>query len=374
MNFRFLRAYGFFAGGIIGVGVFGLPAVLQRAGAVVFFIHVAVVSLLVWWIHRLYLDVVLATPGKHRLPGLARLHLSRGWGAVAAVVNLLGLVGALVAYLVAGGSFLSLLGTPFAALGQDGTILLYLLPGALLLLVGLRSLPALELVILALFLAVLAILPAAGWGDLSLTRVPSFGSSRDAFLPYGVLLFGFWGVSLVAESAELVRRNARTARAVLAAGMITAAIAYTVFALTVTSLTGQGTTEDALTGLRATFGDGVVELTLVFGLLTTFSSYLALGLTLLRTLELDFRVPRLAAWALTTLVPVGVVFAGVRSLLAVLGITGAVFLGIEGLVVLRLATRRVTHGARGSQRIGAVVAAVLLGAGVLGEIMYRLVF
>ncbi|MDP3685275.1 MAG: hypothetical protein Q8R32_00405, partial [bacterium] len=61
-----LKAYGLFTGGVIGAGLFALPAALQAAGLPIFLGHVALVGLLVWWIHRCYLSVVLKTSGRHR--------------------------------------------------------------------------------------------------------------------------------------------------------------------------------------------------------------------------------------------------------------------------------------------------------------------
>lgn len=337
MNRNFWRAYGLFAGGVIGVGMFGLPKALVASGLLVFCAHLVLVTVLVWCIHRWFLDVVLATNVRHRLPGYARTHLGT-WGfRVAAVANGFGLLGALVAYLIAGGTFLRLLLGYFGDVPVAFATVAYLLPGALLLLWGVRALASLELAILVLFLLVLAMLPIAAAGDLAISRLPLLADAWSAaFLPYGVLLFSLWGLSLVPEAAELVARSRRRGRQALAAGILTAVLSSVVFALLIAGITGAATTEDALTGLRATLGDGVVVLTLVFGVLTTFSSYLALGLTLLRTLSLDFHLPRLSAWALVVFVPLALVFLGVRNLLPVLSLTGALFLGMEGLVVLAM--------------------------------------
>lgn len=376
---RFLLSYGLFAGGVIGVGVFALPATLVASGLLSFLAHLAVVSLIVWWIHRWYLAVVVSTRERHRLPGYARLYLGAPAYFLTAAANLLGFVGALVAYLVAGGTFLRLLLAPFAPLSDALAVGLYLLPGALLLLWGLRALPSFELVILVLFLLVLFVLPLIAGDRVALARVPLAGARDAAFLPYGVLLFALWGLSLVPETAELAGRNERRALRVLSVGLATAVIAYVLFAALVAGITGASTTEDALQGLQTTLGDGVVALALVFGILTTFSSYLALGLTLLRTLMLDLRVPRFAAWAATIFVPLVLVLKGAPSLLLVLGLTGAVFLGIEGLVVLALRAKLLRErGERGrAPRWGLPVALAGVGAllvvGVVGELVRHLV-
>lgn len=362
------RAYGLYTGGVIGVGIFGLPAALVRSGLLVFIAHLTVVGLLAWWIQRCFIAVVARTRGRHRLPGYARMYVGSLGAGVAAVANVLGLIGALVAYLLAGGTFVRLLLEPVLPISALAATLVYFLPGALLLTVGLRALPALELVILLFFLLVLGILPPAAWDHLRPAGLPLIGDPAARLLPYGVLLFAFWGVSLIPETVELARRSERRAALVVSMGLLTAAIAYLVFAVLIASITGSRTTEDALAGLRSVLGDGVVFLTLVFGVLTTFSSYLALGLTLLRTLTLDYRLARTAAWALVTLLPLALVVGGFRSLLFVLSVTGAVFLGTEGMVVLAM-RRKLDRTRVPARRAAALASSVaLLAAGVLIEV------
>lgn len=371
-----LKAYGFFTGGVIGVGVFGLPAALVLAGLPAFLTHLVIVGFLVWWLHRCFLAVVLETPGRHRLPGYARRYLGQPGYAVTALANLLGLVGALVAYLIAGGIFLHLLLGQLVPLSPFAAVSAYVFPGALLLFWGLRSLPALELVILFLFLVVLGGLPLLAGDAFSFSRLPLVGEPTSALLPYGVLLFAFWGVSLIPETAELSRRSWPRSHAVITAGLLTAAVAYLLFAMFVAGVTGPATTEDALTGIRQVLGDGVVFFTLVFGLLTTFSSYLALGLTLLKTLTLDFSVPRFPAWALVVLVPLTFVLWGTPGLLSVLALTGAVFLGIEGLMVLAMRWVLARSSARQRRRSLALQllgAGALLVLGVVGELFRQAV-
>lgn len=376
---RFLLSYGLFAGGVVGVGVFALPAVLHTTGLFVFLFHLCVVSIVVWFVHRWYLTVVLTTKGRHRLPGYARLHLGRPLSLVCASANLLAFTGALVAYLIAGGVYVRLLLAFIVPLPQWAGVVLYFLPGALLLLWGMRALPSFEIVILGLFLLVLAALPVIAGKHFSMSDVPLVGDPATALLPYGVLLFALWGVSLIPEAAELAGRDERRTLRMLSVGIATAVAAYALFAVLIAGITGGATTEDALTGLQAVLGGRVVVLTLVFGILTTFSSYLALGLTLLRTLTIDFQTPRLVAWALTTLVPLVLVLLGAQNLLAVLGITGAVFLGIEGLVVLAMRWK-ILDRARGTNdsprprylRPALVIVAALLGVGIFGELARHL--
>jgi amino acid permease len=369
---RILLPYALFAGGIIGVGVFGLPYVLTHAGLWSFLLVGGVIGLIVWVSHVAFADVVLATKGHKRLPGYAREYLGLSGEIIAVVGNILGLVGALLAYLIAGGLFLSLFLRPFVTMSAGIATLIYFAVGALILLRGVRSLPVLQLAMVALFFVTLVILGVGLAPDFSPHRVAFAGSVRDAFLPYGVLLFAFWGLSLVPEIVEMTRRSARRTRQVLAWGFLTAAVTYGVFAILVGGATGSATTEDALSGLATLDGGGVLLLAAFFGILTTFSSFLALGLNLIHTLQYDFHFRPMLAWGAAMTVPIALYILGVQQFVTTLSVTGAVFLGIEGVVVLAIAWRAGVHAKRHSilQSPASLCAlAILLFAGVVGEIL-----
>lgn len=364
-----LKAYGLFTGGVIGVGVFGLPAALHAAGLWVFLVQVIIVSMLVWWLHRCMLRVVLATPGQHRIPGYARRYLGTFGFSTATIANMFGLFGALIAYLIAGGAFIRLVLEGLFPLSPMMAVGVYLLPGALLLLFGLRSLPALELMILFLFLGILGGLPLLAGDAFAFSRLLMVGDATSIMLPFGVLLFSLWGVSLIPETAELSKRRTSRAGSVITTGLLTSVVAYVFFATFISGITGSATTEDALTGLRSVLDGRIVRVAALFGILTTFSSYLAQGLTVLRTFTLDFKLPRLLAWIVTIGLPLAFVLFGTQSLLSILALTGAVFLGIEGLVVLVM---RYVIVRSSSERTSLVlplsIAGGLLILGVLSEL------
>lgn len=369
-----LKAYGLFTGGVIGVGLFGLPAALHAAGLWVFLMQVIVVGMLVWWLQRSVLDIVLATPGQHRIPGYARRYLGTVGFSAATIANMFGLFGALIAYLIAGGAFIRLVLEGLVPLSPLMAVGVYVLPGALLLLFGLRSLPALELIILLLFLVILGGLPLLAGDAFAFSRLPLMGETTSVMLPFGVLLFSLWGVSLIPETVELTQRRASRAASVLAAGLLTAVVAYVFFAGFVAGVTGSATTEDALSGLRSVLDHRIVRMAALFGILTTFSSYLAQGLTLLRTFTLDFKFPRLLAWAVTIGIPIAFVVFGTQSLLSVIALTGAVFLGIEGLIVL-IISRTLERKDTRTHRLGVrlVIAGILLILGVAAELFRQFV-
>lgn len=368
-----LLAYAMFAGGMIGVGIFGLPYVLVRAGVLPTFLLTIVVLIIAWVSHLAYADVVLRTKGKKRLPGYIGTYLGKPGFLLTAVTNILGFIGALLAYAIVGGSFVSLLLAPWAHITPQTATLLYLAAGAVILLRGVKQLPVIQLLILALFLVTLVVLGGATLPLLSWGNLPALGQGSERLLPYGVLLFAFWGLALIPELIEMSGRRRQAVRRVLAWTLVTAAVAYALFVIMIAGVSGQKTTEDALSGIAGITGPSVLLFSAFFGILTTFSSFLALGLTLIRTLVYDFHLRPFSAWSIAIASPLVLFLLGVHQFVRVLSVTGAIFIGLEGILVLVMFwVAQQGRSQRGNPLGSPVVLAalgVLLLSGVVAEVV-----
>jgi len=73
---------------------------------------------------------------------------------------------------------------------------------------------------------------------------------------------------------------------------------------------------------------------LFLGFLTTFTSFIALGLTLKKILWYDFKMKKNLAWFLTCFIPLGLFVMGFKSFIYVIGLVGAVGIGIDGTLIL----------------------------------------
>ncbi len=111
-------------------------------------------------------------------------------------------------------------------------------------------------------------------------------------------------------------------------------IVYLFFIYLILGITGPQTTESALTGLRDVLGDGIVSLALVFGLLTTFTSFIALGLTLKKVFWYDLGLTKNLAWLITCFLPLFLFLAGFKSFIAVIGVVGGMMLAVDGILIL----------------------------------------
>jgi len=111
-------------------------------------------------------------------------------------------------------------------------------------------------------------------------------------------------------------------------------LVYLFFIYLILGITGPQTTESALTGLKNFFGGGIVSLLLFFGVLTTFTSFIALGLTLKKIFWYDLKINKNLAWAITCFTPLILFLVGFKRFIPIIALVGGVMLGIEGILIL----------------------------------------
>lgn len=99
-------------GYIIGVGMFGLPFLVSRAGLLSFIILIAVLGLVQYLLHLIYANLIVVTEGYHRMPGYAEIYLGRRGKIIVFIAKLVGNCGALLAYIIITGIFLNQLLEP----------------------------------------------------------------------------------------------------------------------------------------------------------------------------------------------------------------------------------------------------------------------
>ncbi len=368
-GFTALLALGTFTGTVIGVGMFGLPYVAAGTGFFPFLLFLLAMAPVVAIIHLRFAKVVIGTKERERIPGYVGKYLGTGWKKVSWVISVCALTGALVAYLVVGGTFFQLLLSPLVQLDTFSAVALFFLCGSLLILFGVRSVSFVDLLLMALLGLLLVILFVAGLPHFSAVEL---ATARWSSLPaaYGIILFSYWGLTLIPEATELVAKREAAVRGVVIIGLAISAVVYTLFTVTVLATTGALTTPDALTGFVRVVGPGIVAAAALLGFIATFTSYISLGLALRETLQLDFRLPAPASVGITIVVPFGLYLLGIQNFLEIVSVTGAVLLASEGILTLmvseafhrkRLSTHRLSFGT--------MVLLAILGIGIAVEVL-----
>lgn len=333
---KFIRTLSVFVGTIIGVGIFGLPYVTSKAGFFVVLFYFLAMSFIAILIHLLFSKVVLGTETLYRLPGFVGEYMGSNWKKITLLTIGAGLVGALLAYLIVGGTFLEYFFTPY--LGGNNLIytLLFFIAGAYLIFRDIKHISVVEFSLLIVFFAILISLfiKAVPFIDLS-----NFQKTDLSFiaLPYGVVLFALWGSSLIPELEEMLGSGAqKLLKWVIISGILLAAITYLFFVFMIVGVTGPNTSKEGISGLSNILGNGIIRLGFIFGVITCFTSFITLGLTLKKILWYDFKLSPKLSWFIACFAPLILFFLGLKEFISVIGLTGAFALGFEAIITVFL--------------------------------------
>lgn len=333
INKDFFKALAILTGTIIGVGIFSLPFITAQVGFWVMLAYFLTLGGLVILVHLIYGEVTLRTQGRHRLPGYAEKYLGRKGKIIASFSDGLGLIGALLAYLIVGSSFLSLLLAPVFGGSDFIYLLIYFSAGAFLIFLGITSIAQVESFLLILFFVALGLIFSRSFSLIEIKNLFNF-DWQYVFLPYGAVLFSLAGFPLVPEIKEMLTGQSKALKKVIFWAVLISAFTYLVFIFLVLGITGQNTSKEAISGLRNFLSSSLISLILSFGVLTTFTSFITIGLTLKKIFWYDWKINKHFAWFLACFVPLFFYFLGLKDFIAVISLTGGVMLAISAIIII----------------------------------------
>jgi amino acid permease len=262
--------------------------------------------------------------------------LGENWGRFALAALAASLWGAMVAYMIVGGTFLKTIFSPVIGGSEFGYALVMALTAGLVMYRGIQFVSRFATVIVGilvfLFLfIILAALPHAEVSNLAGVHWEKF------LLPYGVALFALSGMGIVPElKAVLGKRADRHLPCAVVVGMAVITALYLVFGLTVAAVLGPDTTAAAFDGLVPVLGSSFGVIAALLGSVTILSIFTIVGIELTNTFRYDFHVDPRAATLLAVGVPVVLFVAGIRELIEVLSFVGGVFGGALGILIVAM--------------------------------------
>ncbi|MDP2685047.1 MAG: aromatic amino acid transport family protein [bacterium] len=367
-NKKFINALAVYVGTIIGVGLFGLPYVGAQSGFLILFFLLIIVAGIAAVVNIFYAEIAATTKGLHRLPGYAQKYLGNWAKPIAFFVKTLAIFGSLLAYLIIGGQFLANL--------FDGPVYLYtfifFILGAMLIWKDKKSIGPVELIMLFIFIGAILFLFFSGISEIVFGNLKEI-KLNNFFVPYGVVLFSMWGSSIIPEIKEELGGNFKQMKKLIIYGLLICVIIYILFNLLIIGISGQATAKDAISGLEGSLGTWVLDIGYIFGIIATFTSFIALGLTVQKLFWYDYKLPKKIGWFLACFIPLGFFIIGFQDFISIIGLTGAVMLGIDGILViliyLKLKQKQKSKALTGLKTLGYSIM-LLLSLGVVLEIFY----
>lgn len=320
-------------GTIIGAGIFALPYSAAQSGFLVFSAELALLFLVILFLHLFYGEVVAKTPGKHRLVGYVEKYLGKKAKKIVFVNSIFEFYGTLLIFSALGGQFANkVLNQYFSFDNYFLSSLIFYFFCALCLFWGIKLIASLEfflsLILFSIILVIVGLL-----SDQVLPANLTWVNLDNILLPYGIILFALSGASAIPEIKEIIKKSFLK---VIFWGTFIPAIGYFLFTLTIVGSLGQQVSKDALTSLEQKFGDSIISWLSIFGLISIFTSFLTIGDTLKKIFWYDLKINHFASWLLTISVPLILFLLKLQDFIVIMSIVGAVAIGIEGAFIVLL--------------------------------------
>ncbi|MFA6099567.1 MAG: aromatic amino acid transport family protein [Patescibacteria group bacterium] len=317
-------------GTVIGAGIFGLPPVMAKTGILggtILFFGILLVGLS---LHLLYVQVVLADKAKRRLAGYAE-HWVGHWAKwFAFVVFFLKCSGAILAYIILGGEFLSIIARGF---GLDLNLwiwqLIFWAVGAFIVFFGLKIVTFVEdeltwILISAMLFSMVVLFPFFDWQSIAMWQPLGFWQAL------GVMFFAVTAMTIIPEAVEIGGRNAKIANSGIFWGTIISGILSWGFGLTIALAYPQITSSKDI-GLA--FPPIFWWLIPVIGILAVITSYITITQAVKNLWHWDAKANPVVSWIIAIAFPLLLFAVTSRNFLDTIGFVGGVLTGLSGLII-----------------------------------------
>jgi len=329
-NLPFIEAVALMVGTSVGAGYLGIPYVVSKIGLGLGLAMIVLLGGVIFFQYLAIAEITLRTSGKHQITGYVEKYLGLTWKRFVEVLVILELYGTLLAYLVAEGDVL-------AEIFGGNPVVYSLLFFAVIAVVLSRKFKIIEeaelLLTLIMTLAVTLIITISS-PEVHLGKLHHFDANY--ILPaYGVILFSFFAGSAIPEMRIALQNKEKKLMPAIFLGTVIPIVIYILFTIIVIGVTGESTTEVATIGLGQVMGRHMNIIGNILAAVTMTSAFLALALALKDTFQFDMRLGKKKALIFTLAGPLLIFLLGVDNFISILLFVGAVFGGLQGLVVIR---------------------------------------
>ena len=328
-------------GTIVGAGYLGIPYAVSRIG---FWWGIGLIFALGGLLMLQFFavaEISLRTHAKHQIAGYVSKYLGRRWRRAIDALIILEAYGALLAYLVGEGQVLSSL---FGGSPQLMSLMFFLVT-SFAVYAGLKFIERAELALTIVMAIVIVAIAAISWSSFNSESI-NVGYGGNILSAYGVIFFAFLGGAAIPEMRlALIGLEKKLPKAIVI-GTVIPIIVYLLFTAAVLGVTGASTTEIATVGLGDRLGRTVDIIGNALAAVTMTTAFLGLALALKETFRFDMRFRRDHAFILTLVGPIALLLLGLNNFIEILLIVGAVFGGLQGIIVVLTWWQAKLHGDR----------------------------
>ncbi|MBS3141675.1 amino acid permease [Candidatus Woesearchaeota archaeon] len=319
-------------GTIVGAGVLGIPFVVAKSGIFNGLVVILIIGILMTFVFLYLGEITLRTKGIHQLTGYAEIYLGKKGKFFMMLSMILGIYGALLAYIIGTGKAAS------ALLGGNSFIysLIIFAICSYVVYKGLKAVENSELYFVFGTIIVILLISMISMNKVNPENLKSSLELSKIFIPFGVILFAFLGTSGIPEIREELQGKEKSMKKVIIWTLVIVTIVYSLFALIAVGVMGKETTDIATVGLGKTVNESVLILGNLFAMLAMSTSFLVLGLALKEMYNYDYKISENKSWFLTCSIPLLMfLFLGSSTTFTkILSITGIIVGGLEGILIV----------------------------------------
>ena len=379
MSKKLFTAIATLVGMVIGAGILGIPYVVAKAGFWTGVINIVVLGISVLFLHLIIGEVSLRTKGNHQLTGYAAKYFGRKGKFVMTILFVLGMYGAMVAYIMKIGEFLSEIFSSY--IGGNPVIysLAFFIIGFTLVSFGLKTVGKSEIIMVSFLLLVVIAIFAFSLPHINYNNLTELDFGK-IFIPFGVVFFALMGTSAIPLMKEELKGSEKLMKRAILAGCIIPIVVYLLFAFTVVGISGSATTDGAIIGLKDFLGYKIYIAGLVFGILTMATSFLGIGIGIKEMYRFDFRIKKSLSSLLACFIPLIIALPIMLSKInnaffKVLDMTGAIVYPLTGLMLVaiywkarKIGERKPEYSLWNNKALGVIILALFL-IGMIYEIL-----
>lgn len=350
MSKHFFGAVATLVGTVIGAGILGIPYVVAKSGFLTGLLMIIFLGIVMMCLNLITGEIALRTKKDHQITGYAKEYYGNKGKCMMTVLWVFCLYSSLIAYTIKEGEFLNILLNPIFGGSDLIYSVLFLIISSGVVFVGLNLMERSEIVMVFLFLIIISILGVFLIPDISIQNLKSF-DPKKVFLPFGVILFAFYGMAAVPEMRIELKGNENTLKRSAIIGYMMTIIMYIIFAGLVVGVTGDGTTGGAIEGLYTFLGNNLFKLAIIFGILTMATSFLAVGIAIKEVFMFDYNIGKYPSSILTSVIPLIISIIIILSplknaFISVLDIAGSFGISLTGIFVILIFFKAKKFGKR----------------------------
>jgi tyrosine-specific transport protein len=346
---KFVITIATLVGAIVGAGILGIPYVIAKAGFIYGSVLIVVLGLTLMLVNLFMGEVVLRTKKQHQLTGYAEKYLGK-WGKRGMAFALLFLgYGALTAYLIGEGE------TLFRIFGIGNPLiysLIFFVITFFIISKGVKAMGKAEFILISLLFIVVILVGIFSFNQISLTNF-SGGDLAYFFLPYGVIFFALHASPAIPELQEVLGKEKKKMKLAIIIGTLIPIVLYVVFSFFIIGVVGLDNFESLAPNERiATIALSFYSIPILgilanlIAVLAMFTSFLTLGIAVQEVYEYDYGLSRVKSLLLTFSVPLLILLFDLTTFITIIGITGAIAGGVDGILITLMYWKAKTLGNR----------------------------